>query len=52
MALAIARRKRRARVREATRSEILEAAWKLARERGVAALTLRDLAKEVGMRAP
>jgi AcrR family transcriptional regulator len=35
-----------------TRDEILQAAWKLAREKGPAALTLRDLAKAVGMRAP
>lgn len=52
MALALARQKRRGRVKEATRTEILEAAWKLARQKGVAALTLRDLANEVGMRAP
>ncbi len=52
MALAVARKERRARVREATRDDILQAAWKLARERGPAALTLRDLAREVDMRAP
>jgi AcrR family transcriptional regulator len=52
MALAIARKERRAGVREAARNEILQAAWKLARERGPAALTLRDLAKAVDMRAP
>jgi AcrR family transcriptional regulator len=52
MALAVARKQRRARVTEATRDEILQAAWKLARERGPAALTLRDLAKAVDMRAP
>jgi AcrR family transcriptional regulator len=52
MALAIARKERRARGREATRQEILQAAWSLAREKGPAALTLRDLAKAVDMRAP
>jgi AcrR family transcriptional regulator len=38
--------------REATRREILEAAWELARERGLAQVTLRDVATRVGMRAP
>ncbi len=52
MAVAVARKQRRGRVKEATRDEILQAAWKLARERGPAALTLRDLAREVDMRAP
>jgi AcrR family transcriptional regulator len=36
----------------ATRKRILQAAWQLARENGLAALSLRDLAHEVGMRAP
>lgn len=36
----------------ATRAEILEAAWRLAREHGIAGFSLRDLAKEVGMQAP
>jgi AcrR family transcriptional regulator len=36
----------------ATRTRILEAAWKLARQHGLSALSLRDLAQEVGMRAP
>jgi AcrR family transcriptional regulator len=40
-------RDRRAERREATRAEILEAAWELMRENGVAGLSLRDL----GMRA-
>lgn len=52
MALVLARKQRRDRVREATRDEILQAAWKLAREKGLAALTLRDLAEAVDMRAP
>jgi AcrR family transcriptional regulator len=38
--------------REATRREILAAAWEAAREHGLAALTLRDVAERVGMRAP
>ena len=38
--------------REATRKEILEAAWALARERGLAQLTLRDIADRMGMRPP
>jgi len=52
MGLAIARKQRRAGVRGAAREEILQAAWKLARKKGPAALTLRDLAKAVDMRAP
>lgn len=42
----------RAQRHAATRDRILVAAWKLARDNGLAALSLRDLAKEVGMRAP
>jgi AcrR family transcriptional regulator len=38
--------------RDATRARILEAAWELARRDGVAAITLRDVARRVGMRAP
>ena len=38
--------------REATRQEILAAAWDVAREQGVAQLTLREVAERVGMRAP
>lgn len=38
--------------REATRHEILDAAWAVARERGIAALTLKDVADRVGMRPP
>ena len=44
-------RDRRAERREATRAEILEAAWELMRENGVAGLSLRDLGQKVGMRA-
>jgi AcrR family transcriptional regulator len=36
----------------ATREEILEAAWALVREQGLAALSMRELAAAVGMRAP
>lgn len=43
---------RRAKYREATRREILEAAWQVAREQGLAALTLRAVAARVGMQAP
>jgi AcrR family transcriptional regulator len=45
-------RARRDRRREATKAEILDAAWDLVREHGLAALALRDLAARVGMRAP
>ncbi len=38
--------------RERTRREILEAAWRLCHEQGLAALSLRELAARVGMRAP
>jgi AcrR family transcriptional regulator len=38
--------------REATKAEILDAAWDLVGEQGLAALSLRDLAARVGMRAP
>jgi AcrR family transcriptional regulator len=38
--------------REATRREILDAAWAVARERGLAQLTLRDIAERMGMRTP
>jgi AcrR family transcriptional regulator len=45
-------RDRRAVRRAATRAEIIDAAWALVREHGLAALSLRDLAAKVGMRAP
>ena len=45
-------RDRRAERFTATRAEILAAAWEVAREKGLAALTLRDVAERVGMRAP
>ncbi len=43
---------RRAVRRAATRDEILQAAWALVRAEGLAALSMRDLAATVGMRAP
>lgn len=45
-------RDRRAERHEATRTEILEAAWELARTQGLAALTLRDVARKIGARPP
>jgi AcrR family transcriptional regulator len=45
-------RDRRAERHEATKAEILDAAWELVRAEGLAALTLRDLAAKVGMRPP
>lgn len=45
-------RDRRAERHEATKAEILEAAWELARSEGLAALSLRDVARKVGMRPP
>lgn len=45
-------RDRRAERREATRAEILHAAWELAGEQGLAGLTLRDVAAKIGMRPP
>jgi AcrR family transcriptional regulator len=45
-------RDRRAERHEATRAEIIEAAWEVAREEGLAGLTLRDVARRVGMQAP
>lgn len=46
------KRDRVAERREATRREILEAAWVQAREVGIANITLRDIAKAVGMQPP
>ncbi len=43
---------RRAKYRESTRAEILDAAWEVARERGLPALTLREVTARVGMQAP
>jgi len=38
--------------RDATRARILAAAWDLARRDGLATITLREVARRVGMRAP
>jgi AcrR family transcriptional regulator len=43
--------RRRAR-HAATKQEIVDAAWRLARERGLGGWSLRDVAEAVGMRAP
>src|SRR5688500_9146530 len=45
-------RDRRAERHAATKAEILEAAWVQVRANGLAALSLRDLARSVGMRSP
>jgi AcrR family transcriptional regulator len=45
-------RDRRAERRESTRAEILDAAWELARTQGLAGLSLRDVARKIGMRPP
>lgn len=45
-------RDRQAERREATRQEILEIAWDVARERGLSQIRLREVATRVGMRAP
>jgi AcrR family transcriptional regulator len=45
-------RDRQAERREATRAEILDAAWQLADEKGLTEFTMRELADRVGMRAP
>jgi AcrR family transcriptional regulator len=45
-------RDRLAERREATQLEIVDAAWAIARDQGLAQVTLRDVAARVGMRAP
>ena len=45
-------RDRRSERRTATRREIIDAAWVVAREKGLAEVTLRDVAGLVGMRPP
>lgn len=45
-------RDRRAERHQATRAEILDVAWEIARVDGLAALSLRDIAHRVGMRPP
>ncbi len=46
------KRDRRTERREATRTEIVDAAWELCRAEGLAALSMRDIAAQVGMQAP
>jgi AcrR family transcriptional regulator len=50
--LEVPNKDRRAERREATRDEIVGAAWDLVRAHGLAGLSLRDLAAAVGMKAP
>ena len=50
--VALPKRDRLAERREATRREILSAAWDCARENSLAGLTLRDVAFRVGMQPP
>ena len=45
-------RNRQSERREATRREIVDAAWQAAREHGLAQITLRDVADRIGMQAP
>jgi AcrR family transcriptional regulator len=49
---ALPNRDRRAERREATRREILDAAWEIARRDGLSAVTLREVAARIGMRSP
>jgi AcrR family transcriptional regulator len=49
---ALPNRDRRAERREATRREIIDAAWSIARRDGLASVTLREVGELVGMRAP
>ena len=50
--VAVPNRNRQAERRETTRREILGAAWEVAREDGLGALTLRAVAARVGMQPP
>ena len=52
MVIVSPKRDRKAERREATRQEILEAAWAAAHETSLAGLTLRDIAARVGMQQP
>jgi AcrR family transcriptional regulator len=45
-------RDRQAERREAVTAEILEAAWEVAHSEGLAGLSLRDVARRIGMRPP
>jgi AcrR family transcriptional regulator len=46
------RRDRKSERRSAVRREIIDAAWQVARDKGLAQVTLRDVADVVGMRPP
>jgi AcrR family transcriptional regulator len=48
----ISTRDRQAERRAATRAEILEAAWDLARTKGVGGLSLAEVARRIGMKTP
>jgi len=50
--LDVPNRNRRAERRSATQAEILEAAWGLCAANGLASLSLRDLARQIGLKAP
>lgn len=52
MVLGEANRDRVAERRSATRREVVDAAWEVARAKGLAQVTLREVAALVGMRAP
>ncbi|MDL9937203.1 TetR/AcrR family transcriptional regulator [Gordonia sp. ABSL1-1] len=45
-------RNRQAERREATRREVVETAWDIARAEGLACVTLREIADRIGMRPP
>jgi AcrR family transcriptional regulator len=49
---AMPNRDRKAERREATRREIVDAAWDVARDEGLEGVTLRAVAERVGMRSP
>jgi AcrR family transcriptional regulator len=49
---ALPNRDRKAERREATRREIVDAAWEIARDEGLENVTLRAVAEQVGMRSP
>ncbi|HEY7223422.1 MAG TPA: TetR/AcrR family transcriptional regulator [Micromonosporaceae bacterium] len=51
-ALGETKRDRKSERRTATRREIIDAAWQVARDKGLNQVTLRDVADLVGMRAP
>ena len=48
----IPKRDRQAERREATRQEILAAAWEIAHESGLTSVTLREIAARIGMQPP